>query len=387
VVSGPRVAPVQQALTRPPVDCAYSAQELDPDEMTPMGFTARERLAPVLGRQTLPFEWTTALPAVTRLVFEAQQDGPARLMTSLVSGCHPRFEVDLDIRLTSADGALAEVFSATASTYSRDFLPLDRELDASAILRIRDRQPGLPDGRMSVPLLFSAYGIAGGVLVQPVGEGSLGDDRYIARWPHACDSNPSFPGHLEAFPIQNASTRPGADELVTRFRRTGNMVRVDGSAVATTYEPQGTPRRACFTSNGVAIDGLQVEVDLAVRPAVGPVLTIPVRLSDDFQNADQPSGKRIAAVGPCSDRYSVPPQEFAARCGDWGINMSGFQAGFFSFSSHLNETCAPVVVSFLGATCLSGGLETRFDGERTCRGESVAAVKGQAILFLDPPPP
>jgi hypothetical protein len=375
-------APVQQALS---ILCQYSPRELEPDEMTPLGFTAAERLAPVLGQQVLPVEWSTAAPASTQLVFEAQLNGRPRLLTSAMAGCRPKFEVDLDIRLTTADGALAEAYTATASTYNRDFLTLDHELDAAAVARVRSVQPGIPAAQMSVPLLFSAYGLAGGVLIK---DEPLDDGLYGARWPHACDPRP-FPtllGKLPTFPIQNPTTRPGVDDLVARFRRAGNMVRVDGSPVGATYQPQGAPRRACFAiRDGAYVDGVQVEVDLEVRPAMGPPLTIPVRLSQELGHAPWPPTTQMQAAGPCTRSYQVPAREFAARCGDWGIDLSGYQTGDLSFSSHLDRACAPVMVSLYGSNCASSTFDTRFDGQRICRGTSSSTRKGEAILFLDPP--
>jgi len=90
-------------------------------------------------------------------------------------------------------------------------------------------------------------------------------------------------------------------------------------------------------------------------------------------------------TGPCAEPYRTPVQEFAARCGDWGVDLTGYQSGLLSFDSYLEEACSPLVIRILGATCNSAMLQTLADGNLTCPGTSVAAGKGEALLFLNPP--
>ena len=162
--------------------CDEQAFPLGPNELSPLGFGAAEVLAFVGESTTTPMVWldTSALQVQTNV-----EPGPSELTVALLDSTNPRFvevspaesedggamlpasdcpnrvDIDVTLRLTTADGALDETVPSTLHAMEADVVELVVPLDSANLTGTFRASPDNPNAELVGFTLHATYAPAG----------------------------------------------------------------------------------------------------------------------------------------------------------------------------------------------------------------------------------
>jgi hypothetical protein len=386
-----------------------SSMELDPDAQTSLGFSANDVLAFAAGAHEEKLTWNDQAGSFDYgpehgehgLTLRVTQKGAARLVSyttdshggrgeiELYGGdeCGDQLEIDVDVTLTTDQGALNETFATTLATRSDLAVKLYTTLDPKK-LQGSFTATNLPQGfslaQFSLDITLTKYGTQGSLraTIQTMSSGSGGStgtgsvaigggsSRPLASWgPENC----LYRG--TALPLSAVvHGTSGADLLTLLNRSTTANVTFEGSAAsAATISFSARSDRACVVlDNGFATIGGQgsiyVQAGLRIKSADGRIdATWPVAItstSDDSGN--------VAQVQVAIDDESLSQEgTFATRYGLSGVDVSRFDSsrvqlmltaaaqmpldGTFEVTGFTNVPCTPMVTSRPGEGSSSSG--------------------------------
>jgi hypothetical protein len=174
-----------------------------------------------------------------------------------------------------------------------------------------------------------------------------------ARWPiwGGCSSG--------GVPLLDESQEPSVESLLQMIRGTKPMTLISASGVSAPVDLRVTalPQTACFAPEGISstldIDEVNVDAELTLSSAAlpGPV-HLPVQLLGELVPGAR--AFRMAGVGmgllPCGDVGYHSPQDFVTHCGDWGVDLRGYDAASLEVESHFDANEGYAVFRVRGST-------------------------------------
>ena len=345
-VRPPDRTPVERT-TLWPRFCRSFARPIGLDEVTtvgftgrglPIGFSPRDLLRFTSGQRVIPLRWNAPFAGSTSLHMTIEATGGARFLDNTAGPlCPDTIEVDVTVRVTTADGILDETFASFIYSDRSRAARLEHAFDAPAIARIYAKQPGavLPR-RLHITSELSRYGSVGVLGATP--SSGFG----LAEWPEnsACSSS---------IPVLNAGERPSVEDVAEATRGDGFLVHVDGARVPITMTPRILPASGCHVVD--AGERLIVAADLELRPRTGQPTTVRVHLDAGLPTDGAIAGVGLQGFGPCSERDLLSVQEFLEQCGDWRVDLSGFHGAHLEVTSTGQYTAQVVVHGDGGEGC------------------------------------
>jgi hypothetical protein len=252
--------------------------------------------------------------------------------------CPVRVEVDIDVKLSTPDNAIDESFKSTLFAYTSDIARFDHDLDAAAIQRIAAKQPGAPvPTSLQTPAVFTRYGGAGslyGEWTTPPGPpDGAAKAQGVAVWPFLSKCH-------SGVPILYPDVHPSIADLVEPLRGAGRVERADGSTATAIFAPRVVERSSCYRANSIveSDDGLETLVDIELDPVPGKTVTLTFRISADLLFGKIGFGDIRGPVSPCTTPGGLDVASFAAQCGDWGVDLSGYDGAYLEVIGQISPT-------------------------------------------------
>jgi hypothetical protein len=322
-------------------DCSNTlTRPIGLDETSPLGFSARDALAVVPARLDLALEWRPPFEGRSELRLQVQPGEASFVDGGPSSECLDRIDVAVGMRLDSADGRLSAAFSGAVSAVRADLVRLDQEIDAVAVARLFAGQTQQP-AAAEVSAFFTPYGAAGELRTT----NRTSPSNTLAVWPFT-----SLCGQ-GTYPVLNRDARPSNDELVDSVRGPRVLRELPGfTRVPLVLTPRPVPGGACYTppfpSRRKPILVSIIDLELG-RMDGGALPVLSIRRSWDYAFDDEPSHTHgLTGFGPCSQPGAVNAADFVARCGDWGVDLTGFTGAHLDVRG---DTAGGIQIKVMGA--------------------------------------
>ncbi|MEZ4452965.1 MAG: hypothetical protein R3B09_26130 [Nannocystaceae bacterium] len=342
-----------------------------PEAASAIGFTAAEVLATVSGSHSAPLHWHQGAIQVgpesgaSELTVEVTYAGGEIRFVDAKSPygdeaggqCAPRLEIDAEIKLHTAGGALDEAFTATLRAVRPDVAVLAHEIEVDAIegtLEVTSIEPA--EGKaapMNLGVGIAAFGLFGafdgGVEVVSGDTAAYGFHNY-ATFPSA-EPECEFPAEA-TLPFDVAwGSHSAADALALLDAFPSLSLQWEGDA-ATSLTISATPSggSACGRIAPLGADaGLRFGVDVTMKSDDGRldgVVALEGRSELDLEGAL--TALRIDRVAPYGD--VAAPEDFEARFGVHGVDLGGYDGGGITFSLTCDAEGLAGNLTVLGAT-------------------------------------
>lgn len=347
------------------------------DDTSRFGFSANDRLALVLGTHEMPLRWLRrvydATDATSSLRVEVELlSHEARLLERHDSlydmDCGPRLLAEARLKLSSADGALAETVDATLELGSDiDIVGLSASVPAAALRGSHVFDPPQLDGHvpsaLSVSARFTRYGQSGEI-VQLYGEGNA-VWRAGAEWPdwQACSSGGRVPAN---YPEQRPSVTDALADV--RLHTPVTILGPDSERTPAQLDIEAVPNSGCHdprasgnpTQSAESLI-VQTQVTLTSDALPGPV-HVPLDFVSSFTSNPDERHARFSSLGtPCGIIGHYSPQDFITHCGDWGVDLSGVESPFLGVESSITPASGYVLFQIRGKRspgCTPGGQDS-----------------------------
>ncbi|MEZ4383758.1 MAG: hypothetical protein R3A79_20670 [Nannocystaceae bacterium] len=355
------------------VECEETITILDGvDAASPLPFTALDVLSVAIGEHTTPMTWGEGLDEPIAKVSFGPEAGASELTVDLAYGageiryvasslagggddlygeCPDRLEIDVDVHMTSAGGALDESFTAplAASVESIAVLRHTLELDALAgAFSLDEVSADASVGPLELEIGVTTDGLFGqaSALVEVAVDEFIGATAMnVARWPGG--DNPCEFGEAPLAPETDAAGF-SAGEVLDHLAKIGAVELTWGSGDATS----------------LAIDfDLLADDSLVCATITSGVLRIPTlaKVSSGDGRWDGAFAMEIRAEvlpdgGMGALRVEIPapyaaqfePEAFAAHYGLADVDLAGFDRGLLSFAADID---------FSGELAIDGSFE------------------------------
>ena len=395
------------ALQAAPCEDVLGTSSLALDALTPLGFTPNDVLPFALGPHRVPLDWLAPVYSEGGTLLDYAVDGTSDILIEVTARsaearvieqgdartswlCRYRVEVDVEVRLESGDGALRERLDGTLDL-SAGMVSLTASLPVDAIQGSFAFEPaelsGLAPTALGLKAAFTRYGFDGRVS-RSYGTESVSQSLYAARWPTW--------GDCASLGIPLLDDRDGLVDAAVRFvlGTERSLTLVNSSGVRAPVEATLTPvaNAACFLPAGINGESYPGEMDTLRVPAEltlsSSALPAPLRVALEVQGSRPPgaaleSAALSLALLPCA-QSAYTPADFRARCGDWGIDASGYdaaslevyesrfdaQSGYAEFvvSGLTSPGCAPSLDGLVCDECWNGDVDlTRLGSVRIFR--------------------
>jgi hypothetical protein len=345
------------------------------DEPSTLGFTAREKIALALGAHRLPMSWLAPVRSSdgSLLDYTARASSEVDIDVSLNADaarvtestdkrtgerCPDILEADVHLRLATADGALDEQIDG-ALRLEAGFASLRADLPVESIQGSLAFEPPTLDGfepsGLSVSAAFSRYGNSGSI-AQLYGKGAARTGIEGARWPiwEECT--------FGVTPVLDEQVEPSVESLLRLVRGTAplTLINADGVSAPAELAVNAVPQTACFMPNLLsstldpnAQDLLNVNAELTLSSAALPApVHLPVLLFGTFTPGASDFALASVSVGlqPCGTAGRYSPQDFVAHCGDWGVDLSGYDGALLEIASELRANEGYALFRIHGST-------------------------------------
>ena len=365
-----------------------------------LGFSADDLLARVEGNHTTPMVWAEGLadgpvriefsPSGTETQLEAivrYQGGEVRYVRAessssgyaldIYEGCPDYLEVDVELELVTADGALDETLPAVLRSWDQRYgqievsLPLDALQGSFSMVTVEPSNAEIGDPSLTLGL--SQLGVSGGIggSVEISDDISVGFGMFpVAGWPsleRGCGYGEAAGGVEGAFGEFSA-----ADVLARINAAVDTKLRWQGlPAVPFTLEAVHEGAPVCFRAipeaDGYPVGQLRSELQLA---AVAGDYSMNGQFSVDVYAEPNPDGSlgdvRIDIYAPYAS--TVDLQTFIERYGIKGLDLSGFDQAGLTFSGTFTADGAAI-----GALTVLGVIQA------DCSNEPGAGCEGNDI--------
>ena len=331
------------------------------EELSPLGFAASMAAPLVDGEHVLPLEWLSlawvtpdgdslALPygpesGADELRLELELHEQSARFVDLEDPrapgyCSDRVDVDVDVRVETGSGAFQEHFASTVRMFSTDHVHLEQSLPLAALSGSFAFDAGALGELVSAEFLvfseFTRYGVAGWVNARlertDDPEESSANDRgqvqELAVWPSHSACSYGGAGWL---PMLDTTERPSKDDLLQTVRASNPMgIFVDGVVTAPlALEVSTTDPWGCFSTAEAPGLGPYWSVRAELRltsDALPGSPALPVVLTGETPLWSTQFGVSLSLLGPCADAGTYSVAEFELNCGDWGFDLSGYDA-------------------------------------------------------------
>ncbi|HTV24186.1 MAG TPA: hypothetical protein VMG12_36085 [Polyangiaceae bacterium] len=382
--TGDGATPLEPAAPAPPSESQSSPEACDVlrtetlgfDELSTLGFLPNELLPFAVGAHAVPMEWVAGVyadngtllddaPRATsdvRLVVElADDDATVSVLGDAARGtrCPDSIDVAVRVHLETADGELGE--DADGTLWLRPGLAiLDARIPVESIRGAFAFEPpsgaGLEPAALLVHTQFSRYGLSG-ELVQSYGTGAVASGKLGARWPtwSNCQGRGVTPLNDDRDGIVDS-----AFELV-RGTKPLTYVGIDGVTAPAQLAIVPAPDSACYTPAGSisgpaygaeAFDEVDAigQVELS-STALSQPLRFPVELLGSLSrgSSDVLRAGLTFGIMPCGTSGYYTSDDFVANCGDWGVDISGYESAFLQMNeSRFGEYEGYAIVAIRG---------------------------------------
>lgn len=341
-------------------DCVETVTVLaDLDAVSALGFAPAELLAHAVGEHSSPMVWGEGIKesiatvsfgpesgASTLTATIAHKGGEARYVASKpkesewdggYASCSDRIEVDVEVTLASAGGALMESFIAPLRGSTAKVATLRHEIELAelggslALTQVEPEQATV--GAMQVELGISEGGLFGGassVVEVPIGDSVGATFMTYASWP---GSSPCEYGEA-ALPLDGSILDfSGADALALVAAAGALQIAWEGGEpVALTFAlaHDGEPVCGVHEGLGEGLGALRLGAELTVASGDGRWMgSFPVEVT---AQPDADGGLASVFVGiPAAYANSVPAADFAEIFGLDHPALAEYDRGIFDF--------------------------------------------------------
>lgn len=341
--------------------CSYTAIPLtDPTVDPGVGFSPAQVLALVEGSHEAPLFWNATFDAgpttvtigpeqgaSTLQVQVAAAPGGARLMQAdpqlYDDGCADALELDVQVQVSTAGGALQESFVAPVRARVPDFAELRHAIPwdqiAGTLIAQAQGEGEITFAPLDLRLGISPFGLDGsfGTALEVVHGGSVGSGPLtLATFPSA---TPLCEDEAYTIPVTQAPYGASVDDvvaLVSSFE-TLTLRRPDGTRPALDFVLVPHGEYACARSAGLSGEGeLRFLATLEIRSDDGIDGRVPVEVHASG------SGSALTHAGITSPPFDwATTDAFATTFGVFGVSLEGYHGGIVEMNGAFAPSTNP----------------------------------------------